>query len=202
MLDFFMKEELSEILVSFLGLILIFLVPSQYSLYNITLFGIAITIAFLARICLQKYFSKKSKYETDKKLLFISLFISLISFGTLKWAVAGGLKNKTKKVAAYGVVFNIIMGISFLLMTMFSGTMVLLSQEIFIMTFSFFIISNVNFVFAISNMLPVGNLDGKILYNKDRKLFWALFSLSLCTFFLLLLWYRFSIIYQFFNINF
>jgi hypothetical protein len=195
-----MKKELSETIVSFLGLMLVFLAPIHFTLYNIMVMAMALSLAFFGRIIVQKRCSgEKIAYKTDKRTLFLSMILSFFSLGIIRWAAPGGFKKQPRRTALYGVAFNIVIGVIFLMVAMVFGTSALLSETAFVLTVFFVRISETNLVFAVSSMIPVGILDGKTLY-KDKKTFWAILTLSVMLLFMFFMWYRFSVLYKVFEL--
>ncbi len=191
-----LKIEISEIIVSFLALILVFIVPFQFHIYYIIIISISLAISFLSKIIVQKTILKNARYQSNKKLLFFSIVFSFLTFGVFRLALYGGFKKMNRKTAIYGVMLNSFLGTFFLMLAMFFAVQILSNPEILPLTTLFIIFSQTNFVFAISSMLPFGNMEGAFLYKKDKKTFWAFLFLTISLFTMFFVWYRFSVLYQ------
>ncbi len=171
----FSKREIKDIVKAWLAVTIAFgivLSKQQGLLLSLLISFIAVGLGFLLHELAHKFVAQKLNYFAeffaDDKMLLAAIAMSFLGFvfAAPGAVVIRGPKDVKKNglISVAGPLMNIILAIVFLSLTLISDGFV---KTLFIFGF------RINSWMAVFNMLPFWILDGKKVWEWDKKVFWV-----------------------------
>jgi len=169
------KNELINISIAWIGLSIAFSIlfrftnPLSIFLNSFLIVGISFLFHELMHKFVAQYYGVWAEFRANIPMLIIAIGFSFLGF---IFAAPGGViilgklnKNQDGLVSLAGPFSNIILAILFLIINLFSSSILLLSFS----KFGFFI----NSLLAVFNLIPFGHLDGEKVFHWN-KIVWAI----------------------------
>lgn len=165
--------EIRHLLISFLALWIAFVYPNFLSLFSWLYIAIGVGTGFLIHELGHRAVARskglRAGYRADPYGLMMTLFFAIISGGRFVFAAPGGVlikgmefldKESRGKIAIAGPLINIFLGI---LLSTLAWIPLPLSSV-------FYYSSKINFFLAGFNLIPFGNLDGRKIFQWNKKI--------------------------------
>lgn len=191
------KKELKDILKAWLAISVAFgiaiaggyiALKSISVLYFISISAVAVGLGFLLHELAHKVVAQKyhcwAEFRSFDTMLWLALAMSLFGF---VFAAPGAVmivgtvtKDRNGKISLAGPMTNIILALLFLGLTFYIPTDGFLTA---LASYGFLI----NALLAAFNLIPVGNFDGKKIYNWSKPIWGAAMVAAICLFILAIL---------------
>lgn len=165
--------EIQHLLISFVALWIAFVNPNFTSLFVWLYVGIGVGTGFLIHELAHRAAARRkglaAGYRADPYGLMMALFLSFASGGTFVFAAPGGVmikgleflnKEDRGKIAVAGPIINIILGLMLSIVALIPNPL----------SSVFYYSSKINFFLAGFNLIPFGNLDGRKIFQWDKKI--------------------------------